>query len=205
MDKQVSTLDPAETETAIGGSAETGTASPADAPTTGDADGDRRGGGADDGAAGSAPDGDSDPDDTADPDGGDPEAGGWSPLARMLTVLGGVAVLVGALVVLGLRYDVAGRLLTPDRTASAAVGDCLGRLPDVADSGQRRAATAQVVDCSSPEAAYDVVGRLDGQSEQQARDGRQCEPFVARGGAYYTYSSVPADGTGYLLCLAPRG
>lgn len=122
----------------------------------------------------------------------------------MLTVLGVVAVLVGTLVVLGLRYDVAGRLLAPDRAAAARVGDCLARLPDVAETGQHRSATARVVDCSSPEAIYGVVGRLDGQSAERARDGRQCETFVARGGTYYTYSSVPPGGTGYLLCLVPR-
>ncbi|WP_320065909.1 hypothetical protein [Micromonospora sp. RTGN7] len=184
MDEQVNTLAPAETETTAREPADTGSAVPADAPRGEHADGD--------------------PDPEEGPD-GDPEDGGrWRPLLRMLTVLGVVAVLVGALVGLGLRYDVAGRLLAPDRTASARVGGCLARLPDVTESGHHRAATARVVDCSSPEAAYDVVGRLDGQSEEQARDGRQCEPFVARGGAYYTYSSVPADGTGYLLCLVPQ-
>lgn len=134
----------------------------------------------------------------------DDEAGRWHPLLRVLTALGVVAVLVGALVVLGLRYDVAGRLLVPDRTATARVGDCLARLPDVAEGGQQRAATARIVGCSSPEAAYDVVGRLDGQTAEQAHDSRRCEPFVTAGGTYFTYSSLPEDGTGYLLCLVPR-
>ncbi|MFE0589627.1 hypothetical protein [Micromonospora echinospora] len=134
----------------------------------------------------------------------EPGAGGWHPLLRVLVTLGVVAVLVGGLVVAGLRYDVAGRLLDPDRTAEARVGDCLGPLPDVAESGQRRAAEARVVACSSGDAAYDVVGRVEGQTEEQLRDGRQCEPFVAQGGAYYTYSSIPPGGTGYLLCLVPR-
>ncbi|OZV83367.1 hypothetical protein CA850_06755 [Micromonospora echinospora] len=121
-----------------------------------------------------------------------------------MVTLGVVAVLVGGLVVAGLRYDVAGRLLNPDRTAEARVGDCLGPLPDVAETGQRRAAEARVVACSSPDAAYDVVGRVDRQTEEKVRDGRQCEPFVAEGGTYYTYSSIPPGGTGYLLCLVPR-
>ncbi|MFI6821762.1 hypothetical protein ACIBJE_12540 [Micromonospora sp. NPDC050187] len=155
-------------------------------------------------------------DDGPDPAGDEPEPGtgdddaepggrGWHPLLRVLVTLGVVAVLVGALVAAGLRYDVAGRLLTPDRTAEARVGDCLAPLPDVAESGQRRTAEARVVACSSPDAAYDVVGRVDGQNEEQVRDGRQCEPFVAEGGTYYTYSSIPPGGTGYLLCLVPRG
>ncbi|GLY22020.1 hypothetical protein [Micromonospora sp. NBRC 101691] len=137
-------------------------------------------------------------------DDADPGGGGWHPLLRVLVTLGVVAVLVGGLVVAGLRYDVAGRLLDPDRTAEARVGDCLGPLPDVAESGQRRAAEARVVACSSTDAAYDVVGRVDGQTEEKVRDGRQCEPFVAEGGTYYTYSSIPPGGTGYLLCLVPR-
>jgi hypothetical protein len=138
-------------------------------------------------------------------DSAEPAGGGWHPLLRVLVMLGVVAALVGALVLLALRYDVAGRLLTSDRTADARVGDCLASLPDVADSAQRRAAEARVVACSGPDAAYDVIGRVDGQTEEQVRDGRQCEPFVAEGGTYYTYSSIPPAGTGYLLCLVPRG
>ncbi|WDZ86879.1 LppU/SCO3897 family protein [Micromonospora cathayae] len=130
--------------------------------------------------------------------------GGWHPLLRVLVTLGVVAVLVGALVVVGLRYDVAGRLLNPDRAAGARIGDCLAALPDVADGGERRSAEARTVSCSSSEAAYDVVGRVDGQTEAQVREGRQCEPFVVAGGTYYTYSSIPDGGTGYLLCLVPR-
>ncbi|MEV0329209.1 hypothetical protein AB0H63_22595 [Micromonospora echinospora] len=137
-------------------------------------------------------------------DDAEPGGGGWHPLLRVLVTLGVVAVLVGGLVVAGLRYDVAGRLLNPDRTAEARVGDCLGPLPDVAETGQRRAAEARVVACSSADAAYDVVGRVDGQTEEKVRGGRQCEPFVAKGGTYYTYSSIPPGGTGYLLCLVPR-
>ncbi|XTZ17615.1 LppU/SCO3897 family protein [Micromonospora echinospora] len=137
-------------------------------------------------------------------DDAEPGGGGWHPLLRVLVTLGVVAVLVGGLVVAGLRYDVAGRLLNPDRTAEARVGDCLGPLPDVAENGQRRTAEARVVACSSADAAYDVVGRVDGQTEEKVRDGRQCEPFVAEGGTYYTYSSIPPGGTGYLLCLVPR-
>ncbi|MFB9546014.1 LppU/SCO3897 family protein [Micromonospora sagamiensis] len=143
-------------------------------------------------------------DDEAEPADDEPARGGWHPLLRVLVTLGAVAVLVGALVTVGLRYDVADRLLTPDRTADARVGDCLAPLPDVAEGGQRRAAEARVVACASPDAAYDVVGRLDGQTEEQVRDGRQCEPFVAEGGTYYTYSSIPPGGTGYLLCLVPH-
>ncbi|WP_416901086.1 LppU/SCO3897 family protein [Micromonospora echinospora] len=137
-------------------------------------------------------------------DDAEPGGGGWHPLLRVLVTLGVVAVLVGGLVVAGLRYDVAGRLLDPDRTAEARVGDCLGPLPDVAENGQRRAAEARAVACSATDAAYDVVGRVDGQTEEKVRDGRQCEPFVAEGGTYYTYSSIPPGGTGYLLCLVPR-
>ncbi|NBE81433.1 LppU/SCO3897 family protein [Micromonospora rubida] len=180
MNEQLSTLTPAETETTTRGPADTGSAASTEAPAGEHA-------GPDEGP------------------GDDPEGGARRhPLLPVLTVLGVVAVLVGTLVVLGLRYDVAGRLLAPDRAASARVGDCLARLPDVAESGQHRSATARVVDCSSPEAVYGVVGRLDGQSAERARDGLQCETFVARGGTYYTYSSVPPGGTGYLLCLAPR-
>ncbi|WBB77437.1 hypothetical protein O7606_14180 [Micromonospora sp. WMMD882] len=146
----------------------------------------------------------------ADPAGGGEGAadeatpGGWSPWLRVLTVLGVVAALVGALVLVGLRYDVAGRLLAVDPTADARAGDCLGALPEVAESGGRRAARAQVVACSSAEAAYDVVGRVDGLTREQVGDDRRCEPFVAAGGTYYTYSSLPDDGSGYLLCLVPR-
>ncbi|MFI6231864.1 hypothetical protein ACIBCR_31670 [Micromonospora echinospora] len=172
------------------------------------ADGTTPAGDATSAAVGSDP-GDGEPEPTdgeAEPGGGEaePGGGGWHPLLRVLVTLGVVAVLVGGLVVAGLRYDVAGRLLNPDRTAEARVGDCLGPLPDVAESGQRRAAEARVVACSAADAAYDVVGRVDGQTEEKLSDGRQCEPFVPEGGTYYTYSSIPPGGTGYLLCLVPR-
>ncbi|MEU4569300.1 hypothetical protein [Micromonospora sp. NPDC023956] len=134
-----------------------------------------------------------------------PGGRGGHPLLRVLVTLGAVAVLVGVLVVVGLRYDVAGRLLNPDRTADARVGDCLAPLPDVAQGGQRRTAEAREVACSSPDAAYNVVGRVDGQRREQVGDGSQCEPFVAVGATYYIYSSIPPGGTGYLLCLVPRG
>lgn len=133
-----------------------------------------------------------------------PPSGGWHPLLRVLVVLGTVAVLVGLGVFLLLRYDVVGRLVAADPTADARVGDCLAPLPEVAEGGQRQA-QARLVACASPDAAYDVVGRLDGLTAAQAGEHNRCEPFVAEGGTYYTYRSIPSGGTGYLLCLRPRG
>ena len=93
---------------------------------------------------------------------------------------------------------VARTFLFGDKATDAAVGDCIASSADVRIDEETEA-DAKVVDCSSGEAAFTVVGRVEGESDIKSKS---CEKFFKENEEYYVYGSV-ANG-GYLLCLAPR-
>lgn len=108
----------------------------------------------------------------------------------LLRILASVVVIVVILVV---RTFVFG-----DKATDAAVGDCIASSADVRVDEETEA-DAKVVDCSSSEAAFTVVGRVEGESDIKSKS---CEKFFQENEEYYVYGSV-ANG-GYLLCLTPR-
>ncbi|HSK95177.1 MAG TPA: hypothetical protein VK891_01045 [Euzebyales bacterium] len=77
---------------------------------------------------------------------------------------------------------------------SAAVGDCLRR-----SSGE----SVAIVPCDDPEAEFEVVGRVEDQTEIEAGI-TTCSPFADRG-ATQVYWEGEQGGTGFVLCLADNG
>ncbi|WP_229403767.1 hypothetical protein [Micromonospora sp. NBRC 110038] len=141
--------------------------------------------------------------------GEDGDGGGPSEPRRSVArkVVGVVAALLAVGVVAALKFGLGGAVaaaLDEDATAKAKAGDCLAELPDVAEGERKDARGAEVVACTSTEAVYTVVGRLDGQTEAQARTGEACEPFLQPGQAGYFFYNIKPGSTGYLLCLTRK-
>ena len=121
--------------------------------------------------------------------------------------LGIVGAVVGFLVVVGLKFGLAtavGNLLDPDEAAEAKAGDCIAELPEVTGTEERSVSGADVVKCTSAEAVYNVAGRVDGQTEAQAKSGDACEQYIKQGDDGYVFYSISPGGKGYLLCLTRR-
>lgn len=103
-----------------------------------------------------------------------------------------VIVLLAAIsIVLLLRYQA-------DPTAKAAVGSCLASLPSVEEGQDKEATGTRIVDCSDAAATHRVEGRLNNQTEEQARQSDECKDFPE---ATFSYRAIPAGRTGYVLCL----
>ncbi len=105
--------------------------------------------------------------------------------------------IVGAIVVAVLVFVVKDAFFG-DKAKNAAVGDCVASSEDV-QVDQETEANAKVVDCSSGDAAFTVVGRVEGESNTQSKS---CEKFFKENEEYYVYGSTA--GKGYLLCLRPK-
>ncbi|MGN9774255.1 LppU/SCO3897 family protein [Micromonospora sp. H33] len=118
-------------------------------------------------------------------------------------MLGIVGAVVAFLVIAGLKFGVGG-FLNQDETADAKAGDCIAELPEVTGTEQEEVDGAKVVECTSTEAAYTVVGRVDGQTEAQAETGAACDQFFKEGQEGYVFSAIEPGKTGYLLCLTKK-
>jgi hypothetical protein len=117
--------------------------------------------------------------------------------ARLLSILGIIVVIVvGIAIKAGLSS-----VLSPDKAKSAKVGDCVaaqGKVPT--QEGKTTEADAKVVDCTSTDAAYTVVGRIDGETDTNSKS---CDQYFTDEKAdYFVYSST--SGSGYLLCLQAK-
>jgi hypothetical protein len=117
--------------------------------------------------------------------------------ARLLSILGViVVVIVGAAIKFGI-----GSALHQDKAKQAKVGDCVaaqGKVPT--EEGKTSEAEAKVVDCTSKDAAYTVVGRVNGETNTNSKS---CDQYFTDEKAdYFVYSSTSGDG--YLLCLQAK-
>jgi hypothetical protein len=108
----------------------------------------------------------------------------------VLRILGAVVAFVIVLVVKDAFFG--------DKAKDAAVGDCVASSADV-KVDEETEANAKVVECSSADAAFTVVGRVEGESDTQSKS---CEKFFKDNEEYYVYGSTA--GGGYLLCLRPK-
>ncbi|MEU8088415.1 hypothetical protein AB0B57_32970, partial [Micromonospora sp. NPDC049101] len=139
---------------------------------------------------------------------GEPEAA--EPEAKKsgaVKALGIVGAILAVLVVAGLKFGVVsaiGNLVNRDETADAKAGDCIAKLPEVTGTKQEKVTNARIVECTSTEAAYNVVGRVDDQTEAQAKAPNACEQFFKPGEEGYIYSSIKPGKTGYVLCLTKK-
>ncbi|PWR05345.1 hypothetical protein DKT68_27545 [Micromonospora acroterricola] len=121
--------------------------------------------------------------------------------------LGIVGAILAIVVVAGLKFGLAttiGNFLDKDETAAAKAGDCIAELPEVTGTEEEEVDGAKVVECTSTDAAYNVVGRVDGQTEAQAKAGTACDQFLKEGDEGYVFYSIAPGKTGYLLCLTKK-
>jgi hypothetical protein len=117
--------------------------------------------------------------------------------ARVLSVLG---VIVVVIIVAAIKFGI-GSALNKDEAKEAKVGDCVaaqGKVPT--EEGKTSEADAKVVDCTSKDAAYTVVGRVNGETDTNSKS---CDQYFTDEKAdYFVYSST--SGSGYLLCLQAK-
>ncbi|WP_327032853.1 hypothetical protein [Micromonospora ureilytica] len=121
--------------------------------------------------------------------------------------LGIIGAILAIVVIAGLKFGVAsaiGNFFNKDETADAKTGDCIAELPEVTGTEQEEVDGAKVVECTSTDAAYNVVGRVDGQSEAQAKADTTCTQYFKEGEEGYIFSSIEPGKTGYVLCLTKK-
>ncbi|WP_412743045.1 hypothetical protein [Krasilnikovia sp. MM14-A1004] len=116
-----------------------------------------------------------------------------SKVGRIILAIVGMLILI---VVAG----VAKFMLRPDPTKDTKAGDCLASetAKDV-KVGEEGVADMKPVDCKSKDAAFVVLGRVDGVTDI---NNPACEKFVKEGEQYLAYASQSGDG--YLLCLKQK-
>jgi hypothetical protein len=136
--------------------------------------------------------------------GGDPAQQGFGgpaafpPEPKKKSAVGRVILrIVGAIVVFVIVLVVKDQFLG-DKAKDAAVGDCVASSKDV-KVDEETDANAKVVDCASADAAFTVVGRVEGETDTKSKS---CEKFFKENEEYYVYGSDA--GGGYLLCLRPK-
>jgi hypothetical protein len=85
-----------------------------------------------------------------------------------------------------------------DKAQKAKVGDCVAALGKVSDQeGQNSQTAAKVVNCTASDAAFKVLGRVNGETHT---DSKACDKYFTDAKAdYFIYASTSGDG--YLLCL----
>lgn len=85
-----------------------------------------------------------------------------------------------------------------DKAKEAKAGDCVKAQGDVPkEDGKTTDAEAAVVDCTSSDAAYKVLGRVPGETDTNSKS---CDKyFTDQKSDYFVYSSTTNGG--YLLCL----
>ncbi|WP_433552749.1 LppU/SCO3897 family protein [Micromonospora zamorensis] len=121
--------------------------------------------------------------------------------------LGIVGAILAVVVVAGLKFGLVsaiGGFFNNDETADAKAGDCIAELPEITGTKQEKADGAKVVECTSTDAAYTVVGRVNDQSEAQAKAGTACDSFFQNDEEGYIFSSIEPGKSGYVLCLTKK-
>ncbi|MEU8288118.1 hypothetical protein AB0C01_27675 [Micromonospora sp. NPDC048905] len=150
---------------------------------------------------------------SADPESADPESAepeSVEPEVKKfgaMKVLGIVGAILAVAVVAGLKFGVVsaiGNVINKDETAAARAGDCIAKLPEVTGTKQEKVTDARIVGCASTEAVYNVVGRVDDQTQDQARAGTACEQYFKPDEQGYIYSTILPGKTGYVLCLTKK-
>jgi hypothetical protein len=85
-----------------------------------------------------------------------------------------------------------------DKAKDAAAGDCVASSKKVSGTDTTDA-EAKVVDCGSADAAFTVVGRVNGVTDTNST---ACDKYFKENEQFYVYSSTASGG--YLLCLRPK-
>lgn len=86
--------------------------------------------------------------------------------------LGIIGAILAIVVIAGLKFGVGsaiGNFFNKDETADAKTGDCIAELPEVTGTEQEEVDGAKVVECTSTDAAYNVVGRWTARARLRPR------------------------------------
>jgi hypothetical protein len=113
---------------------------------------------------------------------------------KALGILGAVAVgVIFLLIKVGI-----GNALSEDKTADAKAGDCIGVSQEVKETSTQ--VEAEVVECSTSDAKYSVLGRVEGIKDENSP---ACNEIINTGLKEGEAGAVIAsqEGDGYLLCL----
>jgi hypothetical protein len=124
-------------------------------------------------------------------------------------LFGVLGVIVALCVAAGIRVAIGGGLDAlgfGDNTAEAQAGDCIADLEAPPEGETVEASGARVVDCSSADAKFRVVGRVENKTEAEfnadnAGDLKICADAGFEAEAEFW--SGREGGSGYILCLGP--
>lgn len=124
------------------------------------------------------------------------------------TALVGAAVIVVAVLLLGLGAVLLPKMFGGDGVARAKAGDCIASLTAPAKGEVADAPDARIVDCATSDAKFTVIGRVENQSEAQFNaDSTGTLKICADAGhkdAEYMFWSATEGGSGYVLCLIAK-
>jgi hypothetical protein len=118
-----------------------------------------------------------------------PKKGGFPKI--LLRIVG--LIVVAAVIFFAKSY------FTGDKAKAAKVGDCIEAPQDVKANETKQNVDAKVVDCTSKDAKYSVIGRVEGISDVNTK---ACDQYVKEGEEYFVYAS--SAGKGYVLCLKTK-
>lgn len=108
--------------------------------------------------------------------------------ARKFGIAGALGAAITAMVIIGVFFG--------DKAEEAKIGDCVtlhGKVPT--EAANKIDAEAEVVDCSSSEAAYTVVGRVNNET---GTDTKSCDKYFTDEAADY---AIYSGSNHYVLCL----
>jgi hypothetical protein len=120
------------------------------------------------------------------------------PTEKKKGTFGKTALRIGGAILVLIIVFVAKNAIFGDKAKEAKAGDCIASDKDVSKDGTTKTG-AKVVDCTSSDAKFSVVARVDGETDVQSKS---CDKFFKETDEYYVYSSDA--GKGYLLCLKPK-
>jgi hypothetical protein len=121
-----------------------------------------------------------------------------APPVKKKSAVGRIVLRVGATLVALVIVLVVKDVFFGDKAKDAAIGDCIASSKKVTGTASTEA-EAKVVDCGSGDAAFTVVGRIDGETDTNSKS---CDKYFKENEEFFVYSSTASGG--YLLCLKPK-
>lgn len=124
---------------------------------------------------------------------------------KIISILG---VVVVVLVVGFFKFGLKSLFADEDKTKNAKVGECVNLGDSKVEEGKEtKVKSAEIVDCTSSKATYEVVGRFDDKTLAEAQSPateEACGEYLEEGDYYTVFYSIPEGGKGYVLCLKQK-